>query len=30
MFERLFGNTAVDPAVAERVPPGQYLSLIHI
>ena len=24
MFERLFGNTAVDPAVAERIPPGQY------
>jgi len=24
MFERLFGNTAVDPAIAERIPPGQY------
>ena len=24
MFERLFGNTATDPAVAERIPPGQY------
>src|SRR3954462_12556222 len=24
MFERLFGNTAVDPATAERIPPGQY------
>ncbi len=24
MFERLFGNAATDPAVAERIPPGQY------
>ena len=24
MFERLFGNTAADPAIAERIPPGQY------
>ena len=24
MFERLFGNTAIDPAIAERIPPGQY------
>ena len=24
MFERLFGSTAVDPAIAERIPPGQY------
>src|SRR5688572_21184658 len=24
MFERLFGNTATDPAIAERIPPGQY------
>src|SRR5687768_18523126 len=24
MFERLFGNTAADPAAAERIPPGQY------
>ena len=24
MFERLFGTTAIDPAVAERIPPGQY------
>ena len=24
MFERLFGNTAVAPEIAERIPPGQY------
>ena len=24
MFGRLFGNTATDPGVAERIPPGQY------
>ena len=24
MFERLFGNRATDPAIAERIPPGQY------
>ena len=24
MFERLFGNAAQDPAIAERIPPGQY------
>ena len=24
MFERLFGSKTVDPAVAERIPPGQY------
>jgi DMSO/TMAO reductase YedYZ molybdopterin-dependent catalytic subunit len=24
MFERLFGNTATDPAIAARIPPGQY------
>ncbi|MEX1173221.1 MAG: sulfite oxidase-like oxidoreductase [Chloroflexota bacterium] len=24
MFERLFGGSAADPAVAERIPPGQY------
>jgi len=24
MFERLFGGNAVDPAVADRIPPGQY------
>jgi DMSO/TMAO reductase YedYZ molybdopterin-dependent catalytic subunit len=24
MFERLFGNTATDPAIADRIPPGQY------
>ena len=24
MFERLFGSTAADPAIAERIPPGQY------
>ena len=24
MFDRLFGNNAVDPAVAARIPPGQY------
>ncbi|MEJ7697013.1 MAG: hypothetical protein WKF78_10460 [Candidatus Limnocylindrales bacterium] len=24
MFERLFGNNAVDPAIAVRIPPGQY------
>ena len=24
MFERLFGTTATDPAIAERIPPGQY------
>ena len=26
MFERLFGSRAGDPAVAARVPPGQYLT----
>ncbi len=26
MFERLFGNRQVDPAVASRIPPGQYLT----
>ena len=26
MFERLFGNRSADPAVADRVPPGQYLT----
>ncbi len=26
MFDRLFGNRSPDPAVAERVPPGQYLT----
>lgn len=26
MFERLFGSRAADPAAAERVPPGQYLT----
>ena len=26
MFERLFGNRAADPAIAERLPPGQYLT----
>jgi DMSO/TMAO reductase YedYZ molybdopterin-dependent catalytic subunit len=26
MFERLFGDRRPDPAVAERVPPGQYLT----
>ena len=26
MFERLFGNRTADPAVAERVPPGQYVT----
>jgi DMSO/TMAO reductase YedYZ molybdopterin-dependent catalytic subunit len=26
MFDRLFGNRAPDPAVADRVPPGQYLT----
>ena len=24
MFERLFGNREQDPAVMERIPPGQY------
>ena len=24
MFERLFGTTAADPGIAERIPPGQY------
>ena len=24
MFERLFGSTVKDPAIAERIPPGQY------
>lgn len=24
MFERLFGNQSQDPAVMERIPPGQY------
>ena len=24
MFERLFGSKRADPAVAERIPPGQY------
>ena len=24
MFERLFGTTTKDPAIAERIPPGQY------
>ncbi len=24
MFERLFGGKTVDPAIAERIPPGQY------
>jgi DMSO/TMAO reductase YedYZ molybdopterin-dependent catalytic subunit len=24
MFERLFGSTATDPSIAERIPPGQY------
>ncbi len=24
MFERLFGDNASDPAIAERIPPGQY------
>ncbi len=24
MFERLFGNREADPAIAERIPPGQY------
>ena len=24
MFEKLFGNRPNDPAVAERIPPGQY------
>ncbi len=26
MFDRLFGNRPADPAVAERTPPGQYLT----
>ena len=26
MFERLFGDRQADPAVADRVPPGQYLT----
>lgn len=26
MFERLFGNRTADPAIAERVPPGQYVT----
>ena len=24
MFERLFGSKTADPAIAERIPPGQY------
>jgi len=24
MFERLFGGREMDPATAERIPPGQY------
>ena len=24
MFERLFGSGTMDPAIAERIPPGQY------
>ena len=24
MFERLFGGRTMDPATAERIPPGQY------
>ena len=24
MYERLFGTKTVDPAIAERIPPGQY------
>jgi DMSO/TMAO reductase YedYZ molybdopterin-dependent catalytic subunit len=24
MFERLFGSTTKDPAIAARIPPGQY------
>ena len=26
MFDRLFGNRPKDPALAERIPPGQYLT----
>jgi DMSO/TMAO reductase YedYZ molybdopterin-dependent catalytic subunit len=26
MFDKLFGNRGVDPAVADRIPPGQYLT----
>ena len=26
MFERLFGNQRVDPAVRDRIPPGQYMT----
>ena len=26
MFERLFGGKTTDPAIAERIPPGQYLT----
>ncbi len=26
MFERLFGNRTADPALAGRIPPGQYLT----
>lgn len=26
MFERLFGDRRADPAVADRIPPGQYLT----
>ena len=26
MFDRLFGNRSADPAIADRVPPGQYLT----
>ena len=26
MFERLFGDRRDDPALADRVPPGQYLT----
>ena len=24
MYERLFGSKTADPAIAERIPPGQY------
>ena len=26
MFERLFGDREMDPAIAERIPPGQYMT----
>src|SRR3970282_478081 len=26
MFDRLFGNRSTDPALADRVPPGQYVT----